>query len=194
MYGLERMRCFIAVDIDQPELRARLREIQVGLDSLGCGLKLVEPENIHVTLRFLGEIPSSLASEVAKTLDKVRANPFTLTLRGLGAFPSPSRPRVVWVGVGEGSAELSSLHRQVESLIKPLGFQPEREPFTPHITLARVKVPRNLSSLARFIAERSDVEVGSMRVEEVKLKRSTLTPSGPIYSDVYVKKLTSSTP
>lgn len=191
---MERMRCFIAVDIDQPELRARLREIQVGLDSLGCGLKLVEPENIHVTLRFLGEIPSSLASEVAKTLDKVRANPFTLTLRGLGAFPSPSRPRVVWVGVGEGSAELSSLHRQVESLIKPLGFQPEREPFTPHITLARVKVPRNLSSLARFIAERSDVEVGSMRVEEVKLKRSTLTPSGPIYSDVYVKKLTSSTP
>jgi len=186
---LERVRCFIAVDVDRPELRARLQEVQADLDRLGCGLKLVEPENIHVTLRFLGEVHSSLVSDVAKALDKIEAEPFTLTLRGLGAFPSPSRPRVVWVGLREGLAELSSLHRQVEALIKPLGFKPEREAFTPHITLARVKVPRNLSSLAKFIAEHSDLEVGSMRVEEVKLKRSTLTPRGPIYSDIYVKRL-----
>ena len=186
---MERVRCFLAVDVDAPELRERLVNVQRDLEALGCDLKLVEPENIHVTLRFLGEVPRSLVDEVARALDKLSAEPFNLALKGLGAFPSPSRPRVVWVGVSEGAAELSELHRQVESLLRPLGFRPEREEFTPHITLARVKGARNLQGLARFIAERSGLEVGSMRVEEVKLKRSTLTPSGPIYSDIHVKKL-----
>lgn len=179
----------MAVDVDRPELRSRLLELQEGLRSLGCDLKLVEPENIHVTLRFLGEVSRGLVEEAAKALSKLRAEPFNMLLRGLGAFPSPSRPRVVWVGVAEGAAELSALHRQVEELLRPIGFGPEREEFVPHITLARVRGARGLQRLASFVRENSEVEVGLMRVEEVKLKRSVLTPSGPVYSDIFVKKL-----
>lgn len=179
----------MAIDIDRPELRSRLQELQEGLDSLGCDLKLVEPENIHITLRFLGEVPRSLAEEVAKALGKLRAEPFNVLLKGLGVFPSPSRPRVIWVGIAEGAAELRLLHRQVEELLRPIGFGPEREAFTPHITLARVKGVRGLPRLADFINKYSEVEVGLMKVEEIKLKRSVLTPSGPIYSDLFVKRL-----
>jgi 2'-5' RNA ligase len=186
---LERVRCFIAVDIDSPELKAKLVDLERELEGLGCSLKLVEPENIHVTLRFLGEIPEGLVSDVARALDGLSAKPFKLTLKGLGAFPSALKPRVVWVGVSEGAAELAELHSQVESLIRPLGFRPEREPFVSHVTLARVKSSRGLQGLSRLIAERRLVELGSMQVEAVKLKRSTLTPRGPVYSDIYVKKL-----
>lgn len=186
---MERVRCFIAVDIDRPELRARLREVQEGLASLGCDLKLVEPENIHITLRFLGEVPRGVVEGVAKALSGLRAQPFNLSLRGLGAFPSASRPRVIWVGVAEGAIELSELHHQVEELIRPVGFRPEREDFIPHVTIARVKSGRGLHRLADFVSRNSNFEVGSMMVEEVKLKRSVLTPGGPIYSDIFVKRL-----
>ncbi|MCX8204471.1 MAG: RNA 2',3'-cyclic phosphodiesterase [Candidatus Nezhaarchaeota archaeon] len=185
------MRCFIAVDIDQPELRTKLQKLQRELGSLRCDLKLVEPENIHVTLRFLGEVPRSLVEEVTEALGRLKAEPFHLLLKGLGAFPSLSRPRVVWVGVSEGMDKLSELHHRVEELLRPLGFKPEREAFTPHITLARVKGARGLRDLVDFISKHREDEVGLMMVEEVKLKRSVLTPSGPIYSDIFTKKLSS---
>ncbi len=186
---MERIRCFIAVDVDDPSLLSKLCDVQDAINKLGCNVKLVEKENIHVTLRFLGEIPQSLVDEVAKALGKLSGKPFDMRLKGLGAFPSPGRPRVVWVGVADGSQQLIDLYRQVEFSLRPLGFRPEREAFTPHITLARFKSPRALNSLTKLLAEMADADFGLQHVESVKLKRSILTPKGSIYSDLYVKQL-----
>ena len=187
--AMERVRCFIAVDVDDPPILSGLLSVQEEMARLGCDVKLVERENIHLTLRFLGEIPPGLVEEVKKALDKLSGEAFDMRLQGLGAFPTPARPRVVWVGVAEGAEQLKALHAQLNTLLKPLGFPPEKEAFVPHITLARVKSSRNLSSLAGLIRSLADRDFGVQRVEQVKLKRSVLTPKGPVYSDLHVKEL-----
>lgn len=186
---MEVVRCFMAVDVDEPKLIERMERLQEDLRRLGPGLKLVGRDAMHVTLRFLGEIPQKLVDEVAKALDKLENPSFNINLKGLGAFPSLKRPRVIWIGVAEGSEQLIELHRKVEYLLKPLGFKPEGEPFSPHITIARVKRPIVSGSLTKFLSLMVDVDVGVQHVDSVKLKRSVLTPRGPIYSDIFVKKL-----
>ena len=184
--SLEKLRVFIAIDVEDPVLLSRLERIKEAIVATGVPMKPVETQNLHLTLRFIGEIPRYRVDEIIEqVLKPLRRQRFTMTLRGLGAFPSPSRPRVVWVGVSEGAEALESIHGEIEKGLRDLGFQPARERFVPHITLARIRGSRNLHALVRLITEYSDYEFGSMTVTRIRLKKSTLTRRGPIYETLW---------
>lgn len=151
-------------------------------------MKLVEPENIHGTLRFLGEVSPSLLDQVKNELGQVAFRSFATELRGIGAFPNPRRPNVVWVGIARGSEELQRIFSQLEPRLRGLGLPSDRKGFSPHITISRVKSGRNREALYSTILDMSDREFGEMTVESIRLKKSTLTPKGPIYSTVYEQR------
>ncbi len=177
----EVLRVFIAVDVEDQLLISRIMRVADALASTQVPMKLVEPYNLHITLRFIGEVRRGVVEEIARALREVRFKAFNITFKGLGAFPSTLNPRVVWVGVSEGSKELSSLRDEIERILRRIGIPGEREEFIPHLTLARIKGSRGMPSLVRMLNEMSDYEFGSMVVDRVRLKKSTLTRQGPIY-------------
>jgi 2'-5' RNA ligase len=176
------MRAFIAVEVSD-ELREMLAELQKQL-SLD-GVKLVEKENLHLTLHFLGEIDEGMKEKVIKAMDKLNCKKFEMSCEGVGAFPSKNYIRVIWVGVE--APELKQIYEQLGTEFARLGFKQEQ--FSPHITLARVKFLKDKEKLAEFLEENEQVEVGECKVEGVFLKKSTLTPKGPVYENVFEKKL-----
>lgn len=184
---MELIRSFIAVDLEE-NLLEDFRRLQEQLSSSGADLKLVAPGNLHLTLRFLGEIPRSKVEAVIRGLEKIAFKPFRVKFEGVGAFPNLNRPRVLWVGVSEGVEELKALAGRVEEVVLKAGIPRDPKGFTPHLTLARVRSGRNLPSLSRILRELSAVELGAMTVTAVRLKRSVLTPKGPIYSNLYEVK------
>ena len=169
------MRLFLAVDLPA-ELRSRLEGLQRELRSLLPQARWVRPEGIHLTLKFLGEVAPERVEELCRCVAEAlpRLAPWEVEARGLGAFPSLQRPRVVWVGVEDPSGRLFELQRRLERGLVPLGFPLERG-FVPHLTLARVK------GSARALPPRAD-GFGRLRVEEVVLFRSELRPEGARYS------------
>lgn len=183
---MERIRCFVAVDVDDPALASRIVEIQGQIKASRARLKLVEPQNLHITLRFIGEVAEPLAGEIADALRGVDFDIFKLKLAGVGAFPTRRRPRVVWIGVGEGQEELAELSRRINEALARLRMPKPRESFVPHLTIARVGGAAG--ELPRVLAELGDVEVGEMTVSCFRLKRSTLTPRGPIYETLFEKR------
>ncbi len=177
----ERVRAFIAVDIEDPNLVSRLVSIRDAFVATGAPMKPVEDQNMHITIRFLGEIPVTIVDEVYQVMSTVRFQRFRIRLYGVGAFPNTSRPRVIWVGVREGADELARIYREIERGLRRLGFRPEREEFVPHITLARLKGSRNLDRVVKLLNQYAEIDVGEMTVEVIRLKQSILTRSGPIY-------------
>jgi 2'-5' RNA ligase len=178
------VRIFIAVDVDEPLLVSRITRLIDAVRATGVPMKPVEPENLHITIRFIGEVPEGLAGEVARdVIGRLSFEEFEIGFRGLGAFPGLHRPRVVWIGVSDGVEELARIRGAVEEGLRRLGIPPERggHDFKPHLTLARIKGSRNMHALTKLIMEYQDYEVGRMVVRSVRLKKSTLTPRGPIY-------------
>ncbi len=192
------MRAFIAVDLSEA-IRREIGALQEAFASLGLQgtLKFVNPKLAHQTVKFLGDVPDESIEEIRAALAAVHHEPFEIRLRGVGFFP-PAAPekartiRVIWVGMEEGGAQMKALHEQVDSALHALGYPVERR-FNAHVTLCRVKRPfRSKGELRRVllkIAELRAADVGRMRVEALTLKKSTLTPEGPIYEDLYVKSL-----
>jgi 2'-5' RNA ligase len=175
-------RCFVAVDIDDPALKAALLRAQGALVATGAEVKAVEGENIHITLKFLGEIPEERTARIAELVKGISFKPFTLDFRGVGVFPSPSRPSVVWAGVAGEATEMLTVFTELERGLKALGCEPERRPFQAHVTLLRVRSGRNRAQLAEAVKEMEDEEFGPQSVEHIRLKKSVLTRNGPIYS------------
>jgi 2'-5' RNA ligase len=175
-------RAFIAIDVSE-EVRKRIVEAQEQLRATGADVKLVEPPNIHVTLKFLGEVPEKRVEEIAAALGRAvnGAKKFDIGVRGMGVFPNLSYIRVIWVGVERGRDEILELHRKIEKELQQMGFRPEAD-FVPHLTVARVRTAKNKERLAGFIKEKAAVDFGTSQVLAVELKQSTLTPKGPIYS------------
>lgn len=184
------VRTFIAVDIDDPVLAGKLASIRDALYSTGVPMKPVETENLHLTIRFIGEIPEARVQDIIReALEPIDMKPFKAHLVGLGGFPNPYRPRVVWVGVQEGAEEFALLHKMIESGLRRIGLKPDKEEFHPHVTLARLKGTRNLERLVKLMITYRDYEFGWMTVDKVRLKKSTLTRRGPIYETLYEKRL-----
>ncbi len=189
MYIMSMIRTFIAVDIDDDSVREKLARVRDYLLESKADLKPVATENIHLTLRFIGEIPLSKVNEICRTLqNNLVFKPFKIKIEGLGVFPNIHRPRVIWAGVTEGASELTMLHSSIEKLIRPLGIPPNREKFTPHITIARVRSSRNVHKLIKYLEQYLNELFGEMLVDKVKVKRSILTPRGPIYSELCIVK------
>lgn len=178
----ETIRSFIAFDIDSESILKRITDVQNLIAKTGADLKLVEPKNIHVTLRFLGNITLKIAEKIFEEMKKVQFTPFDVRIHGLGAFPNPRYPRVLWAGIIEGAEQLQNICNQLEPRLHSLGFKLDPKGFSPHLTIARVKSGRNKAELAKCITENVNHEFGIIRAECLRLKRSDLTPKGPIYS------------
>lgn len=185
----ELIRTFVAVEVENRDVLKKLVEVRDQLVATGADLKPVEDENIHLTLRFIGEIPAGLVEVLCNDISSLKFQRFQMHIKGLGAFPSLTRPRVLWAGISEGSNKLVELYRLVETIVKKLGIPPEREEFVPHITLARVKGSRNMDKLLKTMNDLLDVDFGYSDVTEVYVKKSVLTPSGPVYSNLCSVKL-----
>ena len=181
----DRVRSFIAVDLDEPAIRQAIVTAQMGLGETRAQLKLVDPEIMHLTLRFLGEIPQATVESVKEAMDSVRFPPFDVEFSGLGAFPNLNRINVVWVGIKHGHEQLNEIFHQLEPRLRQMGLPPDNKGFSPHLTIARVKSGLNRAALADYVSSMRDQEFGKMPVRAVRLKKSTLTPKGPIYSTIH---------
>jgi 2'-5' RNA ligase len=167
----------------------RLVALQRELEETRADLKIVEKENLHYTVKFLGEITEAQAAEVDRRLKALKLARANITAKGVGAFPSPSRPRVVWVGVAEGdSQKVEAIAGPVIQALSGIGEEEDR-PFQAHLTVARVRSGANKQNLERLLRESQDRVFGPVEITDFKLKSSVLTPKGPIYSDVGVYRL-----
>lgn len=184
----DKIRCFIAFDIEDAAILDKILEVQNLLASEFRGLKIVRPENIHITLRFLGEIPPVMVDSVINMIDRIYFEPFKVKISGVGAFPNPRRPSVIWAGIDEGVQELKQIFRQMESGLKELGFKPEPRGFSPHLTIARVRHGFNRRMLTPKLLELSNIEFGEFQAESLRLKKSVLAPKGPVYSTLHEVK------
>ena len=178
----EQIRSFIAFDIDSDAVRRNLTTVQSMLGQTGADLRLVEPQNIHITVRFLGDITPATAEKIFAEMQQVPFTPFTVQISGVGAFPDLRYPRVVWAGITEGADQLNAVFSQLEPRLRNLGFTPDPKGFNPHLTIARVKTGRNKQQLSEAIAKNANYAFGAINAECLRLKRSDLTPRGPVYS------------
>lgn len=181
----ERIRSFISVDLEDSSIRERIANAQKGLLDTGAQLKLVDSQIMHLTLRFLGEIPPAVLDQVKDAMDSVRFSAFEIDFNGLGAFPNPNRINVVWVGLKTGHEELNKIFNQLEPKLRMIGLPADNKGFSPHLTIARTKSGVNKEALANYLASMEDHKFGKMPAQSVRLKRSTLTPKGPIYSTIH---------
>ncbi len=185
---MEQIRAFVAVELPE-DLRRELERIQDSLKSTGVAdhVRWVKPAGIHLTLKFLGDVPASTITEIvhAVTQGSKGIGPFTIRLSGLGCFPSNSRPNVIWVGVEGDTEPLILLQSAVEDRLSVLGYPQERRSYTPHLTLGRVARDVAASERRRLgdsIAEQDVGSLGEMQVCEVCLVKSELLPSGARYT------------
>lgn len=179
------MRLFIAVNVD-PALRPALAAIQGKLKATRAPVSWVKPENLHFTLKFLGEVSEAHLPPLRDAIRRtgVGVRPFSLSLAGVGRFPPKGRPRVIWVGVEQGADEMEKLRERIDEILLPLGFPREDRPFRPHLTLGRVKSGGRLDPLADGLRSAAVDRVGQMEVERVELMQSQLHPAGAIYTSL----------
>jgi 2'-5' RNA ligase len=173
------MRLFTAIDIGRLEgLVAALKD----LEQTDAHLKIVDPDIIHCTLKFLGEVEERRLDDIigAMKLSVADTEPFTLTIKGMGVFPNQNYVKVVWVGL-EGKPVIAIAER-LEQNLRQQGFKKEKRPFTPHATLARVKGVQGKKQLQDVVRRYQDIHFGEIRVDNICLKKSDLRPGGPIYT------------
>jgi len=178
----DQVRSFISIDLEDQQILSRITSILSSLQSLGGDLKPVERENIHLTLKFLGNVPTPRLSEVKSSLQQLIFPLFTAEIKGAGAFPNLNHMNVIWVGVEEGWSQVEQIYEQVEKLLSVLGFRRENRPFSPHITIARVRSGRKRDEIANFLRHLGNESFGTITVDKVRLKQSILSSSGPKYS------------
>jgi RNA 2',3'-cyclic 3'-phosphodiesterase len=176
-------RTFVAVETSGP-IRARAGELIAALGGTAADVKWVEPHNLHLTMKFLGEVHEREIAEVCQAVSQGAAEvePFELEVRGAGAFPNAARPRTVWLGAGQGAEEMIVLHDRVETMLAELGYRKEHRRFQTHLTIGRVRGGGpGITELGKLLQQHADVLIGRMSVQKVTVFCSTLTPSGPIY-------------
>lgn len=177
------IRAFLAVTIS-PAVQAGAASLIDKLAKRTSGVKWVAPENLHITIKFFGDIRveathaiSRAASQVASQLD-----PFEIVVSGAGAFPDMNRARTVWLGVSQGREPFIELAQAIDEPLAELGYPPERRQFHPHLTIGRVRGRQTDGTLASLLEELHECHIGVSYVEEIVLLSSTLDRSGPTYS------------
>ena len=185
---MEKIRTFIAIELDE-SIKDELTSLQERLraEAPRGSVRWVRSEAIHLTLKFLGDVPADQIGEITRALQKSCQGfaPFSLSCGELGCFPDLKRPRVVWVGVQEETGTLAQLQKAIEENVAPLGYPPEKRKFSPHLTLGRVQ--RRVSSgdlhrLGELVGASEIGTLGQMEVRSVNLMRSDLRPSGAVYT------------
>ena len=197
--SLDKIRIFIAIELAS-EIREELVAVQDKLKKYRADVRWVEPNKLHLTLKFLGYISASQLKNVFKATAKAveRISPFPLSFSGLGAFPELDNPRVIWTGVKEGKGILSRINRSLEGTLKRNGFPPvclsgtgraEKREYHPHLTLGRVKSSKNKAGLIESVKSELGCSTGLMEVQKVTVLQSLLKAEGPEYKPLHVSEI-----
>jgi 2'-5' RNA ligase len=181
----EPIRAFIAAVLPA-DVRAAIGRLQQALTPQRLNLRWVKPANIHLTLKFLGDIGEGRVAAIKQVVgDLARQQPpLRLAATGLGVFPGPQRPRVMWVGLVGDTGPLAALAKDVEAALADVGFAPEQRPFKAHLTIGRFKKEGPCGDVAGALAAHRQFEGGAFTVTGLHLFRSQLRPEGPIYTDL----------
>jgi 2'-5' RNA ligase len=177
------LRAFVAVETPGP-VRSALQEIQSGLKQINIRARWVRPENIHLTLKFLGSIPAGHVPSIGHALtEAARAHaPLSLTAVGMGVFPGLRRPRVLWVGLSDRTNALSRLQQDIDARLAALGFPREAKRFRGHVTIGRFGDSGPPGPVADALKQYGARVAGAFEVREVVLFRSDLRPEGPVHT------------
>ena len=179
------IRCFIALDISEP-IRQDFSDIIERLRKHRADVKWVPVDNIHLTLKFLGNTPENVLPKMRECLFNVvlSYNPFYIRIYTTGVFPNRRYPKVIWIGV-EDSEILQKLHTDIENSMESLGFKKEQRNFKPHLTLGRVRSPKGTLNLVNELDSYREKDFGNIHVKTIKLMKSELTPRGARYTCIY---------
>ena len=184
---MSKFRGFIAIDIEPfPKLVQFENEIR----NTGANVKLVEPENVHITLKFLGDTDEGYIDQIGEIIkDAVKeTDSFEIQLKGAGVFPNQNYIKVMWIGIKNG-VQIGKIASKIDEQISGLGFKKEKRGFSAHLTIARVKSAKNNEKILQIIEKYRDMEFGNFKVNYIKLKKSELTSKGPIYTTLREIKL-----
>ena len=176
------MRTFVAIEVSDQGVLNSIRQIQ---SELNIRAKPVEVHNMHFTVQFLGEVSEEDVKKISSGLNSLEFTPFSVSFVGVGVFPKPSFPRVIWIGTNEGVNELEKLAKRIQEKLLQFGFKPDKK-FKPHVTIFRVK--KKIEDISNELEKFSSYSFGKQVISEVKLKKSELTPNGPVYTDLLVVK------
>ncbi len=177
------VRAFIAVETSSA-VRQRAAELIAIYAATGAKVSWVKPHNMHLTLKFLDDVPLNSVPEISAAVHQAAAEcePFELEICTAGAFPGPGRPQTLWLGTGDGSEPLGRLHAALERVLKPLGFPKEQRRFAAHLTIGRVRRSEvGAAELGALIKQHAVFSAGRFPVDKLVIFSSELTPQGPIY-------------
>lgn len=186
----ETIRTFIAVKLPQ-EIQDRIGRLQSDFRASMPDVRWTKYSNIHLTLKFLGDVQISRIDKISEALQEVavRFSPFKMNLAGMGAFPNLRRPRIIWVGVEKGVDELVEIANSIEGTMKRLGFPREKRRFSPHLTAGRIRRLTNPAAMTEALDKAQVGELGEFTVERISLIRSQLDPAGSIYTTLTEARL-----
>jgi len=176
------MRTFVAIEVNNKDVLNSIHKIQT---ELNIKAKPVELHNMHFTVQFLGEVSEEMIEKISDALNSIKFSEFSISFVSIGVFPKPNFPRVIWIGTNDGVNELEKLAEMIRLKLSQLGFSPDKK-FKPHVTIFRVK--NKIEDISDKLEKFSSYYFGKQTVSEIKLKKSELTPNGPIYTDLLVVK------
>ena len=176
------MRTFVAIEVNNKDVLNSIHKIQT---ELNIKAKPVELHNMHFTVQFLGEVSEEMVGKISDALNSIEFSAFSISFVSIGVFPKPNFPRVIWIGTGDGINELEKFAEMIRSKLSQLGFSPDKK-FKPHVTIFRVK--NKIEDMSDKLEKFSSYYLGNQIISEIKLKKSELTPNGPIYTDLLVVK------
>jgi 2'-5' RNA ligase len=176
-------RAFISIDVEPSD---SMRRFHQALKDVNAQVKLVDLENTHLTLKFLGNTSDNHVPEIVRLMETSLEGmkPFTIRFRGTGAFPSLNHMKVVWIGL-EKTDDMKVISEYLDEELAVLDYRKEKRKFSPHLTIGRVKGGRNKQMLAETISAWRDEDFGELEVNSIRLKKSVLSPQGPTYSTVH---------
>ncbi len=182
---MSQLRAFLAIDVDE-DLKAKMYKIIKQFKKIDANIKYVDLENLHLTLKFFGDIDTEGIDLLSSKIESVVSNfdNFTVKIKGCGAFPNTKRIKVIWLGIDEDEI-VKKLHDELDKEFVKLGFDKDKK-FSSHLTIGRMRNAKGKDKVKSTIEEFSEVEIGEMTVDKIVLKKSTLTPHGPIYEDLEI--------
>lgn len=185
---MSQLRAFLAIDVDE-NLKAKMYKVIKQFRQIDADIKYVDLENLHLTLKFFGDIDTEgialLSSKIAGVVSNF--DNFTVKIKGCGAFPNTKRIKVIWLGIDEDEI-IKKLHDELDNEFVKLGFDKDKK-FSSHLTIGRMRNAKGKEKVKSTIEELREVEIGEMTVDKIILKKSTLTPQGPIYEDLEIFEL-----
>ena len=186
----ELIRAFIAIELPA-KIAQELEKIQDKLKDETNKITWVKPENIHLTIKFLGDIETNKIDSIAKVLEDAADNlsSFKISIKGVGAFPTIENPRVLWVGIEEDDTNVSQLYNNLEHGLTTLGFEKEQRAFKPHLTLGRIKFLKDKRTLKQHLEKVAGINLGKFEVGSFYLFKSKLTPEGAVHTKLKEVKL-----